>query len=299
MIFKNSLRINYNRHNKQEKERQKKLGPVADFEHCCSKEFPTLSQFEIDKDGNINRSSLVYLGTKYIKSWKRDLLLIFIFCIFVILVAFSLDAKFLRYSELLIGIVLPVLYLIPFAIPFWKLQDILESGIADFNNGNYEQALETFRLAQNKNKALAPELNDWVLLCLIKLQRFYDALTYIETNDVSAKAAKKMTIYSETNRLDDAINLFFEAYGDQIEQYPLSLIFPAKMIEYRKSAEAAIEFLDEHYMKDNFVTKNNYDLFEYYATLCKKTQQIEKEEKIRNELKEFRKLVYIKENFGN
>lgn len=299
MIFKNSLRINYNLHNWQEIERQKELGPVADFEHCCSKEFQTLSQFEIDKDGKLNRSSLVYLGGKYIKSWKRDLLLMFIFCIFAILVAFLLDAKFWDYSELLICSAVPILILIPLAIPFWKLQDILESGIVDFNNGNYEQAIYTFRLVQNKNKLLAPELNDWVLLCLIKLQRFYDALTYLETNEVSAKSAKKMTIYSETNRLDDAINLFFEAYGDQIEQYPLSLIFPAKMIEYRKSAEAAIEFLDEHYMKDNFVTKNNYDLFEYYATLCKKTQQIEKEEKIRNELKEFRKLVYIKENLGN
>ena len=299
MIFKNSLRINYNLHNWQEIERQKELGPVADFEHCCSKEFQTLSQFEIDKDGKLNRSSLVYLGGKYIKSWKRDLLLMFIFCIFAILVAFLLDAKFWHYSELLICSAVPILILIPLAIPFWKLQDILESGIVDFNNGNYEQAIYTFRLVQNKNKLLAPELNDWVLLCLIKLQRFYDALTYLETNEVSAKSAKKMTIYSETNRLDDAINLFFEAYGDQIGQYPLSLIFPAKMIEYRKSAEAAIEFLDEHYMKDNFVTKNNYDLFEYYATLCKKTQQIEKEEKIRNELKEFRKLVYIKENLGN
>lgn len=293
MIFKNSFMYRYNLHNRKEKERQKALGPVADFEHCYSKEFPTLSQFEIDKDGKLNRASLVYLGRKYEKFWKSHALFAILLCVFALLVAFPSDSEWLFYLALII--LLATLH----DIPICKLKDILESGIADFNNGNYEQALETFRLAQNKNKALAPELNDWVLLCLIKLQRFYDALTYLETNEVSAKSAKKMTIYSETNRLDDAINLFFEAYGDQIEQYPLSLIFPAKMIEYRKSAEAAIEFLDEHYMKDNFVTKNNYDLFEYYATLCKKTQQIEKEEKIRNELKEFRKLVYIKENFGN
>ena len=298
MIYKNNICFNYDLRNLLVKNDYQERGPVVDFEHCCSKEFPTLSQAEISEDGTIREKYLVYI--------MGDVLLAFTgwlirkYGIFFIKLTLVLAFLMIIFGEFGLAILSLCLIGIWGAIYLYTQPCyMIKAGISAFNNTEYQKAYNLFTSVQKRLPLLAQELNDWVLLCLIKLEKYDEALNYIDTHNVSAGSAKKMTIYSETNRLDDAINLFFEAYGNQIEQYPLSLIFPAKMIEYRKSAEAAIEFLDEHYMKDNFATKNNYDLFEYYATLCKKTQQIEKEEKIRNELKEFRKLVYIKENLGN
>lgn len=288
MIFKNSFMYRYNLHNWLEKERQKAIGPVADFEHCCSKEFPTLSQSEISIDGTIDKAYLIYASSYYLSSPRcrkfiqKDKYLFFIFFISFILFSIFYEVKWME-----IAAIIGVISLIQSTLMYSKTK-ILELGISNFNNGNYEQALNAFFSFQNKKKALAPELNDWVLLCLIKLQRFNEALEYIDTHEVSAKAAKKMTIYSETNRLDDAINLFFEAYGDQIEQYPLSLIFPAKMIEYRENTEAAIEFLDKHYIENTDINKNNFTLFKYYLELCNKINLTDKIQKINARINEYK-----------
>ena len=276
------------RYNRKERKRQEKLGPIADFEHCCSKEFPTFSQIEILPDGTISKDYPVIWSIalkhpiRYIYKNKK------IWHFFI----------FLGYFELLFSILAQLIWMfiaasfvifqLWYITPSLKLLNTLESGITNFNNGDYEKAIETFLFVQTKRKDIAFELNDLVLLCLIKLQRFNEALEYIDTHEVSAKPAKKMTIYSETNRLDDAINLFFEAYGDQIEQYPLSLIFPAKMIEYRKNTEAAIEFLDKHYIENTDINKNNFTLFKYYLELCNKINLTDKIQKINARINEYK-----------
>ena len=53
-----------------------------------------------------------------------------------------------------------------------------------------------------------------------------------------------------------------------------------------------------YYTENNEITKKNYALFEYYYQLCKKAQQTEKEEKIQNQLKDFRELIYLKSSLS-
>nr|DAQ23660.1 MAG TPA: putative lipoprotein [Caudoviricetes sp.] len=297
MIYKNNICFNYDLRNLLVKNDYQERGPVVDFEHCCSKEFPTLSQAEISEDGTIREKYLVYI--------MGDVLLAFTgwlirkYGIFFIKLTLVLAFLMIIFGEFGLAILSLCLIGIWGAIYLYTQPCyMIKAGISAFNNTEYQKAYNLFTSVQKRLPLLAQELNDWVLLCLIKLEKYDEALNYIDTHNVSAGSAKKMTIYSETNRLNDALNLFFDVYGKEINKYPLTLIFPTKIIEYRKNLESAIEFLEKNYIENNEITKKNYTLFEYYYQLCKKAQQTEKEEKIQNQLKDFRELIYLKSSLS-
>ena len=297
MIYKNNICFNYDLRNLLVKNDYQERGPVVDFEHCCSKEFPTLSQAEISEDGTIREKYLVHI--------MGDVLLAFTgwlirkYGIFFIKLTLVLAFIMIIFGEFGLAILSLCLIGIWGAIYLYTQPCyMIKAGISAFNNTEYQKAYNLFTSVQKRLPLLAQELNDWVLLCLIKLEKYDEALNYIDTHNVSAGSAKKITIYSETNRLNDALNLFFDVYCKEINKYPLTLIFPTKIIEYRKNLESAIEFLEKNYIENNEITKKNYALFEYYYQLCKKAQQTEKEEKIQNQLKDFRELIYLKSSLS-
>lgn len=168
-----------------------------------------------------------------------------------------------------------------------NVRDLIQVGIQNFNTTNFEDALSNFKEVQTLLPKYADYFNDWIVYCLLYLERPKEALNFTITHNVTAKRAKVFFLYLILDLPQEAIDYFQNSFNrDEIDKWPSILVIPALVYSnIIKDPIKTIDFL-ESYDVLNWTLDN--DTYNVYELLAKQYTAINNKEKLKS--------LYIKMN---
>ena len=288
MSIKSDLFNNY-----AEKELSSKLGAAWEFFQVMpNDEFPKLH--DLLPNGTITQDKLPF-PLRYFK-FEQFFFVKFMYKHYIVAgLMLILGGIWICYIEsLVVGLLISITginYL--FVYKYTKIRELIHQGINAFNTENIEQAYNIFIHVQNTwnkyplFKQYKDVLNDWIVYCLLYLERPKEALDFAITHNVTAKRAKIFFLYLILDLPQEAIDYFKNSFNrDEIDKWPSILVIPALVYSnIIKDPIKTIDFLESYDVLN--LTLNN-DTYNVYELLAKQYTVSNNKEKLKN--------LYIKMN---
>lgn len=140
-------------------------------------------------------------------------------------------------------------------IQIYKTKKLIQKGINEYNNNyDFTAAINAFQAAQMEYPPLADELNDWIVECYNRQNKYNDALEFIQTHNVTSKRIKTFILYALAGRDNEALNYFEKNYTkEEIKKHPAILMLPVELLAGKlNQPDKAIEYLE---VKHNYIFK--------------------------------------------
>lgn len=132
-------------------------------------------------------------------------------------------------------------------------------GVNAYNNMNFEEALALFQQAQSIYPVIADYLNDWIYLCLLRLNRDTEAYNFLTTHNVTSKRFRIYFMYIAQNKYDEALQYFENNFSvDELKEHPFAYGLQIDTyLKFNKPNEA-IEYIHSKGVNNWFMTEEKF-----------------------------------------
>lgn len=231
--------------------------PIKEIQYLYPNTFFDKSH-DINRDGTITQKKLpIALQTNSMDKLVGIIYTKYLFSFLTIYILISILTFLINHvlGFILLAILIGNIISHKTIIQIYKTKKLIQKGINEYNNNyDFTAAINAFQAAQMEYPPLADELNDWIVECYNRQNKYNDALEFIQTHNVTSKRIKTFILYALAGRDNEALNYFEKNYTkEEIKKHPAILMLPVELLAGKlNQPDKAIEYLE---VKHNYIFK--------------------------------------------